>query len=786
MKRHFNTLLKLTAVGSALAIASQAGTTAVGGETPKAGTERKSSREVTAGRMAEHPSSTDGLREASKPNIVYIVLDDMGFSDLGSYGAEIKTPNIDKLAENGLRYVNFNTCPLSSPTRASLLTGRDNNAVGMGFVANMALGPDRPTVQGRIKPQAATIAEILREQNFSTLGVGKWHVGPLYQATPAGPFDNWPLGKGFERFYGFLDGETDQYTPQLIYDNHVVAPTKTERYTLSKDLIDKAIQFVTDQVSIYPNKPFFLYTCFGTAHSPQQVPQSYIDSYGEVYDKGWDKLREERYQRQLRMGIIPPGTRLPARDASVPEWESLSPGQKQLYVRFMQNYAGYVTHCDEQIGRLVEFLKSIGKLDNTMIILISDNGATDSGGVDGIDTFVKNMNGMKGNLEELMARIGQIGGPDMQALYPKGWAQVSNTPFQKYKASTYAGGTREPLIIHWPKGVSDKGKIRTSYVHVTDITPTALEVEGIKAPETLKGVRQMPMHGVSFAATLKGREAPAQRTRQYYFMGDSRAIYDSGWKAIATHAPRTTYEEDKWELYHVAEDYSESTNVAAMYPEKLQSLKKLWMTEADKYGILPLTEISLRDLTYVPPDSPASKTFFKYLPGMEHLGVTAAPPISNKSYTITVPVTRPEASTEGVLVALGDEFGGYTLYVKDNRLVYEYNNLGTLHRIVSETELPVGAARLRFEFRSSGFCAGIGTLYIDEQAVGQSAIKTALVLLSFEGLDIGRDTLSPASKSYADKGDFAFTGQIESVTFEIVQRPAAGGPPPPPASLPRR
>jgi arylsulfatase A-like enzyme len=727
--------------------------------------------EPVQGRPDAGPSqgatSAAAARE-SRPNIVYIVLDDVGFSDLGSYGSEIRTPNIDRLAANGLIYNNFNVTPLSSPTRACLLTGRDNNAVGMGFVANFDLSPTSKSITGRINPAAATVAEILRDQGYSTLGVGKWHLAPLHQATPAGPFENWPLGKGFERYYGFLDGETDQFSPQLFSGNQIIDPPKRAAYHVSEDLIDRAKQFVTDVTSVYPEKPFFLYVAFGAGHSPHQVPQQYMEMYKGVYSPGWDRIRQDRFNRQKNMGLIPASTVLAPKDPTVKEWDNLTKEEQEVFLRFQQAYAGFITHTDEQIGNLLDFLRSIGKLDNTLIVVLSDNGATSDGGPDGIDTFARVMNRVPVSVDYLRAHVNEIGGPEMQALYPKGWGQASNTPFQNYKGSTYSGGTHVPLIIHWPTKIDGRGKVRTQYVHVMDITPTVLDLLGLKAPETYHGVKQMPMHGISMAYTFNDPDAAAKRTIQYYLMANSRAIYKNGWKAIATHKQGQPFTQDAWELYHVSEDYSESRNVGDTYPDELGELKELWQVEAGRYGALPLKEMGIAEMSFVNPESAAARTTFTYLPGTGHVGTLAAPRILNRSYTITVPVTRPDRSSDGVLVSHGDHLGGYSLFIQNNRLVYEYNNYGALYRIESGIDMPTGKSIVKFEFTKTGFYAGTGSLYIDNRKVGEAVFaKTILTMVSFEGLDVGRDSLSPVSTSYKDHGEFPFTGSMESVTFHL-------------------
>ena len=754
-KKRINFLRNAAAIGSAAALAATMASSTVSAGQPHGQTDSNA---------ANPTKNATGER---KPNILYIVLDDIGYSDLGCYGSEIKTPNIDKLAEGGLRYTNFNACPLSSPTRASLLTGRENNSVGMGSVADLSLGPDRPNIQGSVIPEAGTIAEILKEKGYGTFGVGKWHMAPIYTVTPAGPFDYWPMSKGFERYYGFMYGETDQYHPQLVDGNELVPVPETKGYTLNDDLLTHAKQYLTDQVSIYPDKPFFLYYAFGTDHSPQQVPEKYIELYKGVYDRGWDSVRAERFRRQKALSIVPQNTVLTPMDPSVKRWDNLSAGEKKLFIRFMQCYAGYLTQADEEVGKLISYLKEIGQYDNTMVVLIGDNGATRSGGPDGTDCFISGSSGRHPTSKDLMPKYALIGGPDMQALYPKGWAQVSNTPFNKYKGSVYAGALRNPLIVSWPGEIKEGGSIRTQYVHVTDITPTVLDVLKLKAPKVLKGVAQMPMYGTSIASTFLNPHAPEVRSTFITYLVPNRAIYQNGWKAVATHENGTSFDQDAWELYKVSEDYSESNDVAAQYPDKVKALQRLFMSEAAKCNILPLKEISVAALNYIKPGSAADRSCFKYYPGVGHISLAAAPPVNTNSFTIIVPIDRPNKNSSGVLAAMGDEIGGYSFYIRENRLVFLYDKFDTISRIVSDIDVPIGRSIVQFDFKRTSMVGGTGSLYINDRKVGEGEVQTAPVV-TFEGLDIGRDTLKAVAGAYKELGEFPFTGEFDYVRFDIT------------------
>ncbi|MEH7332012.1 arylsulfatase [Neobacillus drentensis] len=700
-----------------------------------------------------------------KNNVVYIVLDDMGFSDLGCYGSEIKTPNIDRLAQNGLSYNNFHVTPLCSPTRASLLTGRNHHSVGMGVLANFDLGPDVPNSRGKIKSSAGTLAEILKENDFSTYAVGKWHLTPIYEETPAGPFDNWPLGKGFERFYGFLDACSDQYTPTLVYDNHNVEPPKKTDYHLSEDLVDHGIKFISDHASIFPDKPFFMNLAFGAQHYPHQVPQSYIDMYKGTYAKGWDQIREERLERQKLLGIVPQDTVLAERNPGVKEWDKLTSDEKRLFERFQETYAGFLTHTDEQIGRFVDFLEAIGQLDNTMIVFLSDNGASQEGEFDGILEPDCYYNGIPTTAEKMFDRIDEIGGPNAHPNYPRGWAQASNTPFKYYKQTTFDGGIHVPLIYHFPNRIKDIGSVRNQFHHVIDITPTVLDLAGISAPKEIKGVKQMPLHGKSMQYTFDNPKVQTIRETQYFLMGAQRAIWHDGWKATSFHTKGTPFEDDRWELYNTIEDFSQSNNLAERFPEKLNELKEIWFGEAEKYDALPIIDKTIELFSYVSPDDRVrNRTEFTYYPNMGY--TLAMPSILNRSYKITVPIDRLSKNSKGVLIAHGSPNSGYTMYIQNNRIYYEYNYVGTVYKIESNLEIPVGKSTIRFEFEKTGQFQGKGNLFINDHHVGEVDMpRTLPILISMEGLSVGRDAYLPVSKNYADRGDFAFTGNIQKIEF---------------------
>jgi len=628
------------------------------------------------------------------------------------------------------------------------------------------MGMDRPGLQGGVTPSAGLISEILKTENYSAYGVGKWHIAPVHTITPAGPFDYWPLAKGFDRYYGFMDGETDQYAPQLVNGNEIIKAPTTDGYNLNDDLLAHAKQFITDHASVYPEKGFFLNYAFGTGHSPQQVPKRYSDAYLNVYDKGWDEIRIERFEKQKELGILPADASLAAYDQTVKPWDTLSNDQKILYTRFMENYAGYITQADEEIGKLITHLKSVGEYDNTIFVLLGDNGAAPEGGPDGTDSFFSVMGGRIATIQDLMPKLGLIGGPDMQALYPKGWAQVSNTPFAGYKGSTAAGALRNPLIISWEKGIEDHGGIRNQYVNVVDITPTVLDMIDVNVPKTIKGVTQMAMHGESIAYTFSSENVAEQPRTAITYVSPKRAIYSNGWKAESVHVLGTSYDVDQWKLFNVSKDFTESRDVSKIYPEKLAELIALFEEEAMGKNILPYKEVTPMDMGYTKKGTAADRMTFKYYPGVETITIKAAPSVSTKHFTITVPATINSKEDQGVLVALGDEMGGYALYVKDNKLTFVYNKYGAYTRVTSDINVPIGKNEFKFDFTRTSMVSGKGNLYINDKLVGSADFSTA-INLTLEGFDIGRDQYKAVDEQYKEFGTFDFTGEFDYVQFNL-------------------
>jgi len=704
------------------------------------------------------------------PNVVTILFDDTGFSHFGCYGSTIETPNIDRLAGNGLRYNNFHTTALCSPTRASLLTGRNHHSVGMRGLSNFDTG--FPNCTGAISKRAATLAEILGSEGYATFATGKWHITPMDETSGAGPFDQWPLARGFNRYYGFMQGETNQFYPELYYDNHPVDQPRSpeEGYHVTEDIIDKSIEFVRDQKSLVPEKPFFLYVCFGATHAPHQAPKEFIDKYKGRFDDGWDKIREQWFARQKEMGIVPPNTELAPRNPGVKPWDELSEGEKRLGLRLQEAFAGFLDHTDHHIGRLVDFLESIGELDNTLLFLMSDNGASQEGGPIGyMDTF-KSFNGIPEVLEESLERLDDIGGPNTNTNYPWGWAQAGNTPLKRYKQNTHGGGIRDPLVIHWPAKITEKGKIRQQYHHVTDIVPTVLDITGIDAPEMFNGLPQLPIHGTSLAYTFpaENADAPTVKHTQYFEMFGHRGIWHKGWKAVAFHQAGTRFNDDRWELYHVEKDFSECHDLAGEMPEKLKELTDLWWAEAGKYGVLPLDDRSWQLFGGRPKiNSPRARRLYVFYPPMSHINSDAAPAMGSRSYTMSADIHREDDTVNGVLVAYGAATSGLSFYIKDNRLAFDYNLYQDHHLVVSDQKVPEGSSRVAVRFdridqRSKA------TLLINDAEAGSIDIPGIMRMISAQGMDVGRDPGSPVTDDY--KAPFPFTGDIKKLVIDIPKR----------------
>jgi arylsulfatase len=701
------------------------------------------------------------------PNVVLILMDDTGFSHFGCYGSDLATPNIDALAAGGLRYTNFHVTPLCSPTRASLLTGRNHHTVGMRSISNFDSG--YPHMRGHITNHAATVAEVLRDEGYATFAVGKWHLCAMENASAAGPYDQWPCQRGFDRYYGFLEGETDQFHPELVYDNHAVEPPAgpDEGYHLSEDLVDHAIAFIHDTKSIRPDRPFFTYLAFGAMHAPHQAPASYLEKYRGRFDGGWDVARDTWFARQRDMGLLPADTELAPRNPGVEAWDSLPENQQRLAARLQEAFAAFLEHTDDQIGRLVADLEALDELDNTLFLLLSDNGASQEGGPFGVMHEMKYFNFLVETPDEAVERIDDIGGPHSHANYPWGWAQAGNTPFKWYKQNTHEGGVHVPLIVHWPDRIDGGGALRDQFHHVNDVAPTIYEAVGIEPPSVYRGLEQLPISGVSMQYTFDGPDQPSRKGAQYYEMMGHRGIYAGGWKAVTRHQPGVPFDDDVWELYHLAEDRSECHDLAAELPDKVTELVGLWWQEAEEQGVLPLDDRTIelfftRYRDHSP--HPTSRTY-SYFPPMSPLPGQVAPALGGRGWDMSATVDRP-GGAGGVLYASGTENSGVSLFVQDDRLVFDYNCFGDHYVVVSDAPVPSGSSVIGVQFRRQGK-GGEATLVIDGSPSGSLTVPFAMTMISSVGPSIGYDHGSPVSERYT--GHFAFEGRLSRLDVTLVR-----------------
>ena len=714
------------------------------------------------------------------PNVLVMLLDDVGFAQLGCYGSDLATPNFDRLAAGGLRYRDFHTTAICSPTRACLLTGRNHHSNGVGIIQEMATG--YPGYNGMVPKENGFLSEMLLAQGYATFAIGKWHLTLAGEYASGASKARWPLSRGFERYYGFIGGKTSQWSPTLIHDSHYIPPpfTGDESYHLNADLADRAIEYLVDLRTVAPQKPFFMYYCLGAGHAPHQVEKEWIERYRGRFDCGWDAWREQVFARQLKSGIVPPGTKIAPRPDQVKAWNSLSADAKQLYARQMEVFAGFMEQTDHHIGRVIAHLKKMGELDNTIIMLASDNGASAEGGEHGSFNECQFPNRIEPSIEDNLKHLDDWGGIKSFTNYAWGWAWAGNTPLRRWKRYLHQGGMSDPLIVHWPKGIKARGEVRGQYAHVVDITPTLLDALGLEAPRVLNGVTQRPIEGTSFAHTFNDALAPSAKGVQYYEMIGSRAIWADGWKAVVEQPQgdfmtEAMLDAQKWELYHVAEDFSESTNLADKHPEKLKELIELWWIEAGKYNVLPLDSRMQLRMGERKPSTVSQGNRHVYYPGMAAQFEYTAVNLKNRSHSITAEVEIPAGGAEGVLLAHGSWFAGYSLYVKNRRLIYVHNYLGLEeYRVSSTEELPAGKAVLQFRFTRTGEHQGRGSLFVNGKQVGEGEIARtipAVIETSGEGLCCGYDSGVPVTADYVSP--FRFTGQIEQVVVETGEAAVA-------------
>lgn len=717
------------------------------------------------------------------PNIVVILLDDVGFGQPSTFGGPIEMPTLDSLAKTGLRYTQFHTTALCSPTRAALLTGRNHHSVSSGSITETTRG--YPGYTGYIPKSAVTIAEILRQNGYSTAGFGKWHNTPESETSEMGPFDRWPTNMGFEYFYGFLGGETSQWHPALIENTKRILPPQKQDYILTTDQANKAILWLKKQHALTPDKPFFLYYAPGAAHAPHHVPKSWISKFKNKFSAGWDEMREQTFKRQKKMGIIPPNTQLTKRPEQIPAWNSFTSSEKKLFQRMQEVFAAYLAHADFEIGRVINEIKNLDELDNTLIFYIAgDNGPSAEAGLPGTLNEIATAQGVLESPKHMLDRIDDIGSDKTHNNYPVGWAWAGSTPLKWVKQiASHFGGTRNGLVISWPKKITAHNKMRPQFYHVIDIVPTILEITGICAPITVNGITQKPLEGVSMSSSFTSAKVPSKHSTQYFEIFGNRAIYHNGWVAAAMHDRMPwdfnrflfkDFDRDRWELYHIDSDFSEYYDLAKKYPKKLEKLKELWLTEAGKYNVLPLDDRFFGAAQLNP------RTHFEYTSPIAHIPETVAPDIKNRSFIITADVVIPSNGAHGILVTQGGRFGGWALLLDKNKPEFIYNYLGqALYKIRSNVKVPSGKVQIRFVFEKTGLkpfgAGGVGRLFINNKQVAEGTIpKTVPVRFSAdETFDVGQDTGTSVDNSY--KTPFTFTGKLEKITIDLKPRYITAG-----------
>jgi arylsulfatase A-like enzyme len=733
---------------------------------------------------AQFPQPTQAPKNA--PNIVLILLDDVGFGQFSTFGGGVPSPTMERLAKEGLRYNRFHTTALCSPTRAALITGRNHHSASFAGITEMATGFDGYTC---ILPRnCGTVGEVLRQNGYMTAWIGKNHNTPTWETSAAGPFDRWANGLGFDYFYGFNGGDMHHYQP-VLYEDHTLVPTSTApNYHLTTDLAEHAVSWVRKVKSIAPDRPFFLYVAPGATHAPHHAPQEWIDKFKGKFDMGWDQYRELTIDRQRKLGVIPKDTKLTTRSKGLPAWNTLNADQKRLYSRMMEVFAAFGAHVDYEMGRVVEAVKQLPDADNTLFIYIAgDNGSSAEGGLEGSLNENLFFNGFPEKWQDNLQAIDELGGPKHFNHFPSAWAHAMNTPFQWTKqVASHFGGTRNPMIISWPARIHDKGGLRNQFIHTIDITPTLYELCGVTAPTELNGIEQKPIEGVSFAATLDDAKTPSKRRTQYFELGCNRGLYHDGWMAsspsfVPWASVRDEFDPDKavWELYNVDEDFSQASDLAKQHPDKLRQLQDMWWVEAAKYNVLPLdwrAGIRMNAELMGRPSLIRGRTKMEYFAGMTGLPDGAAPPMLNKSWTITAEVELPDDKTNGMIVTHGGLEGGYGLYLRDGKPTFVYNFL-SLERptFAGKQALPKGKATIVVDFGYDGGGMGKGgklTLTANKKKIAEGRLeRTVPVQFSIgEGLDIGMDGGSPVDFTYPLP--FSFTGKIEKVTIEVKPEPA--------------
>ncbi len=706
------------------------------------------------------------------PNVIVFLLDDTGFGQIGSFGGLVKTPNIDRLAAGGLRYSNFHTTSLCSPSRATLMAGRNPHTIGLGSHALTAMG--FPGYNAIVPPSAKSVANYLEEQGYVNYAIGKWDHTPLYEVSQIGPFDRWPSDEGFAHSYCFMAADVHQFIPVLWDDHHPEPYRQTEH--LDKDLADRANLWITGHKSLDKDLPFMMLWASGSMHSPHQAPDNYLDKYKGKFDDGWDKVREVILENQKKLGIVPPDTKLSARIKEIPAWDSLDEDHKTLYRRQMEVFAAQLEYCDAQIGRVIDTLERTGELDNTLIFVTSDNGASGEGGLAGTfnETYV--LNGLQTPFDANMRHLENWGRTNTYPHYHAGWAMAGNTPFPYFKQSSHRGGQADALVVHWPNGIKAKGEIRTQYHHISDIAPTIMKAAGVERPDEYHGVKQQPFTGIPMNYSFNDADAPNAKKVQYYEMFGNRAIWADGWKAVTLHGNRMPwivggtfdFDEDVWELYHVAEDFSESTNLADKHPEKLEELKKLWDEEAVKNNVYPLYDDMIKRMAKINDILFGdTKEFVYFAPGAVRIAEKASAPVKNRAHKIETTIDL-KGTEEGIIVSCGGMTGGYSMYIKDGKLHFDYNYLDGVHYHLTSKELPQGRTELKFNFIKTKEFGGTGELFVNGEKVDETDMpKMHISTYSLaETFDIGHDYGTQVDPDYAGN-PFSFNGELDRVVITL-------------------
>jgi arylsulfatase A-like enzyme len=743
---------------------------------------------VLDARNATPPPQFAAKAPARAPNVLIVLIDDMGFGQSGAFGGPIAMPTVDRLANNGLRYNEFHTTALCSPTRMALLTGRNHHTGNMGSVTETATAFSGNT--GQRPDSVAPLATMLRYNGYTTAAFGKSHETAAWEVSPSGPTDRWPTRSGFDKFYGFIGGETNQWAP-AIYDGMTkVEPSKDPNYHLMTDMTNQAIKWMRSVKSLTPDRPFFIYFAPGATHAPHHVPKEWIAKYKGKFDQGWDKLREETLARQITLGVVPAGTKLAPKPAAIKDWDKLTADEKKLFARQMEVFAGFGEYADTEIGRLVDAIADMDQLENTLVFyIVGDNGASAEGGMNGMFNEMTYFNGVQEKVEDILKHYDELGGPNTYGHYAAGWAVAGDTPFTwtKQVASNY-GGTRNGMVVHWPKGFKAKGEVRSQWHHVIDVAPTILEAAGLPEPKTVDGIRQTPIEGVSMLYTFNDAKAGDRHKTQYFEIFGNRAIYHEGWLAGTVHRaawelkPRATLENDTWELYDTRTDFSLVNDLAKKNPAKLKEMQDLFMTEAEKYNVLPIDDRLLERVNAAfvgRPDLMAGRTSLTVYEGMIGMSENVFINTKNRSHAITAEVDIPMGGANGVILAQAGRFGGWSLYLKDGKPTYTYNFLG-LQRftVAAATPVPAGKATIRYEFAYDGgglAKGGLGAIFVNGKKVAEGRIghTQAMFFSADEGADVGEDGETPVVEDYGIPAPYKFTGRIQKVTVDLKEMKTA-------------